>query len=178
MSRTLVALLGLLIVTGCSGSSGPESQVAQLGRVSFEIPEPWRRSDTSRLGSMTSVWTPPSNSRKESVSVIRSERSQASRASSLPQIEQQLVSAQQSLRGGRISTVTPVTTEQGLRGSRIEVRFKPDVPGTNEQVYRRIHVVLVEEDALIHVLYTSAMADGDLAALDLVLATIRQEAQS
>ena len=174
MNRTLVALLGLIIVTGCSDSSGSESQVAQLGPVSFEIPEPWRRSDTSRPGSMTSVWTPPSNARKESVSVIRSERSQAS----LRQIEQQLVGAQQSLRGGRISTVTPVTTEQGLRGSRIEVRFRPDLPGTNERMYRRIHVVLVEEDALIHVLYTSAMVDGDLAALDLVLATIRQEAQS
>jgi hypothetical protein len=67
-----------------------------------------------------------------------------------------------------VTRLAPITTQQGLVGARIELDYAP--PGTRLR-YHRVHAVLVDGDALVHVLYTALDPDAD--ALRLVLATIR-----
>lgn len=175
MKASPVVLLSVLVlaVGGCWESSGSPTQLVDLGPLSFEVPVEWQRKDEARTRALTSMWTPPSNARKESVTVIRTARPHAGTGST-PAIEtlpQQLVSAQQSLHEARISRVTPVTTVHGLRGTRVDLSYKPN--GV-DRTYRRVHVALVEDEStLIHVLYTAASPDDGLTAVQGVLDTIR-----
>ena len=171
-------LCAAMLAASCGGSlsSGAEGQPAKLGSLSFEVPADWTRTDTTVEGSMTSVWTPdPSaNSRKESVTVIRSELSGPRGKPALAMIDRLLAGAQGTLRGAKISPVTSITTDQGLTGRWIEISFQPS---SSSQRYRRIHVILVDADAsaLVHVLYTAATPEEGLDAFHLVLDTIRRQ---
>ncbi len=171
----LVIVAAVVVVAGCRDSSAPPSQAVEMGPLSFEVPAEWKRTDGSRPGSTMAVWTPVANQRKESVTVIRTRRPAPTRAAetSIASVQQQLVSAQASLREARISRVMPTTTTKGFDGSRIDLAYKPN--GV-ERSYQRVHVVLVEDDTtLIHVLYTAAVTDEHVGALQLVLDTLRRK---
>lgn len=174
---TILVLCTALLATAC-GSSLSESggQAATLGSLSFDAPEDWKRTDSATAGSLTAVWTPDpaANDRKESVAVIRSVLPGSRGKPSPAMVERLLAGAQGTLRNARVSTVTAVTTSQGVTGARIDVTFQP---GTGTQRYRRTHVILVDADAsaLIHVLYTAAQPDEGLDAFQLVLDSIRRQ---
>jgi hypothetical protein len=105
------------------------------------------------------------------VTVIRSEVDQALlRPGSY--LEQMLRGAQNTLPNARASRPIPITTDQGLTGMRLTVDYVPDGQRAS---YHRVHVVLRDKTGLVHVLYTARDADPQLAALEMVLSTLRRE---
>lgn len=170
MKQVAAALLVILTSANCGGitTTDRESQVARLGSLSFEVPDAWTRTDSTTPGGVASVWTPPENPRKESVTIIRSEG--ASIKAQGRSVGSMLLAAQATLRRPKLSTVSTVITEQGLAGSRVRVSFNPQGSTTT---YRREHVVLTDGTALVHVLYTAVDPDENLETLNLVLETLR-----
>ena len=116
------------------------------------------------------MWTPENNARKESVTVIRSERSGATASAGLAKLADLIVESQGS--GAKVSTPRPFVTTSGLRGVRVEVAYVP--PGMTHE-YQRVHVVLVDGSTLVHVMYTALTSDPALDALNVVLGSIRHE---
>jgi hypothetical protein len=170
MTRAAVVLL--VLVSGCGSRESAHSR-AQLASLRFDVPAEWTRTDLHQRGLATSQWVPQDNERKESIAIIRSERSPAVAMSGAATLEQLLAASQRSLRDVRASKATPLKTVHGFAGARIDVDF---VPGGLTERYHRVHVVLADADgALVHVLYTAKTPDGDLKALSIVLDSIRHE---
>jgi len=168
------ALLFAVVATTLScGNGSVPSQHVQIAHLGFDVPDDWRNADTERNGLVTSVWTPANNDHKESITVIRSERSPAVASARISTIESLLASAQSP--GARVSPAQLVTTAQGLSGVRIEVDYVP--PGLTAS-YHRVHVVLVDGTSLIHVLYTARSPDASLQTFNLVLGSLHEESQS
>jgi hypothetical protein len=65
-----------------------------------------------------------------------------------------------------------VKTARGLVGARVDLDFVP--PGQPSR-YRRVHVVLVDGSALVHVLYTAKHADVEGDAIGVVLDNLQHE---
>jgi len=171
-----VKLLFVICMTvACDGRQLAESpaKYERLGMLGLELPDDWARTEAPSLGHFASTWTPQSeNSRKESVTVIRSEVDNAFFRRGTAYLDQTLRAAQAVLPKARFSRPTPVTTERGLTGLRLTVDY---VPAGQSVAYHRVHVVLLDKTGLIHVLYTARTADPDLAALEMVLSTLRRE---
>lgn len=165
-----VALIAIALAASC-GDSAPPTQDVTFGPLNFEITADWQRKDTSKPGWASSMFTPSDNSRFESVTVIRSRRSDSKNTS----LDQLLVSAQRSLRDVKISNVRPVKTTNGLKGAEVSVSFKPEgMTGT----YRRTHVVLAESDkTVVHIVYTAKVPDEEERTLHVVLDSIRVDGQ-
>src|ERR1700683_867962 len=70
-------LFVLLVVVGSCGIAGSSFQHVKLAHLGFDISGDWHNADSHQRGRVTSVWTPDGNERKESVTVIRTERSPA-----------------------------------------------------------------------------------------------------
>ncbi len=178
MKTSLLTTSALVALAACGNgnASYPErdTQHAKLGSLGFEVPSEWHNELTTQPGLDSVTWTPAatSNERKESVVVIRSERSPIISKAGQPALERMLAGAQKSLRNARISTVTPITTGEGLTGARIEVDYVP--PGL-AATYHRVHVMVLDGSAVINVLYTARDPDPNLEVLDIVLASIRHE---
>jgi hypothetical protein len=170
MIRPLVlVVLGLI---GCGGGE-PAHEPAELASLRFDVPSEWTRSDWHHRGIATSQWVPQDNDRKESIAIIRSERSPATANAAANTLEQLLAASQRSLRNVRASKAIPIKTAHGLVGARIDVDFVPN--GLSER-YHRVHVVLSDANGtLVHVLYTAKTPDGDVKALSIVLDSIRHE---
>lgn len=187
-----VCLVTLLLGAGCA-SREPAREKVTLASLDFDVPATWNRTDGPQLGidaampawnrpdgsqrsqrgMQAAQWTPPRNERKESITVIYSQRSPAVAKAGTAMLEQLLAASQHSLAKVRASKGSPIKTARGLSGTRIDVDFVPQ--GVTER-YRRVHVVLAaHDDALIHVMYTAGNPDEDLTALSMVLDTIRQE---
>lgn len=157
-----------LVATACGG--GSTHRHVAIANLSYDVPADWQFADTTGRGLMESVWTPDGdNQRKESVTVIRSERSPATAHAGASTIERLL---RDSLLGARILTTGPITTLRGLSGVRVETDFVP--PGLSTS-YHRVHVVLVDGPVLVHVMYTSKTPDVNAEAFNLVLRTIQHE---
>jgi hypothetical protein len=161
----------LLLIAGC-GSQPMSREEASLGPLAFDVPSGWTRSDWKQRGQLTAQWVPSDNERKESITLIRTERSPAQAKAGVEALLPVLAAAQRSLDDASMSKVTPIETSRGMQGARVEVAFRP--PGLSEQ-YRRVHVVLLDGQALVHVMYTARELDDDLRALEAVLNTIRDE---
>jgi hypothetical protein len=163
----LFAFVAVAAMAACSSGSAHHIQLATLG---YDIPADWNDQDTVLRGVTTSVWTPPDNPRHESITVIRSERSPAVAAASFGTLAQLVTDAQAP--GAQLSGIRPFVTKSGLRGVRVEAAYVPR--GLTAQ-YRRVHVVLVDQSVLVHVMYTAQTPDPELDALDVVLDSIRHE---
>src|SRR6185503_16947036 len=131
----------------------------------------WNRTDTRLRDSSTALWSPTDNDRKEAVVVIRSRRPSTANADAAT-LERLLISAQRSLPQARIGNVTPFTSEQGIAGVRVEVDF---VPQGLRNAYHRVHVILIDGEDVLTVLYTARDPDASLAALNLVLGSLHHE---
>ena len=164
--------LGLVLLAFTACSRPPGQQQIDFAHLSFELPGEWSHHEASRRGVSSTICTPHDNSRKESLAVIRSELAQLTANAGPATLSRLLESAQAALPGARVSQVTPIRTRTGLSGARIEAEYIP--PGQAERYYR-VHVVLVDGNSLVHVLYTARSADPDLTALNAVLSTIRHE---
>jgi hypothetical protein len=164
----------LVAAAAACGSSSTPSEEARLASLTFEVPAMWKRSDVKERGLLTAQWEPTDNERKESITIIRSERVPGAGNMEPAALQQLLAISQRSLRDVRASKVIPIRTQRGLVGARVDVSFVPQ--GLKDR-YSRVHVVVADHDhdALVHVLYTAKNADTDQRALELVLSSIRHE---
>lgn len=161
-----LVLVALALGSACSDSPSPIQAVA-FGPLTFNVTADWQRKDTSNPGWASSMFTPSDNNRFESVTVIRSRRSDSKNST----LEQLLVSAQRGLHHVKISSVRSVRTANGLSGVKVSVTFQPEGMMQN---YRRTHVVLSESDrTIVHVIYTAMLPDEDERTLHVVLDSIR-----
>jgi hypothetical protein len=158
----------MLVVAACSGADTVREET--LGTVAFDVPGEWQRDTVERRFGQQAEWRPTSNDRHEALTIVRSEQSPQIARADRDYLGKLLVQAQLSLPGARATQVSPIVTTKGLAGLRLSVAFVP--PG-EKTVYHRVHVLLVDGDALISVLYTAR--DPEHRTLDLVLETIHHE---
>ena len=164
----IVALAGL---AACS-SAGPEE--IDFADLRFNMPANWLHKEERVRGAADSIWTPRTNDRKESLTVIRSSLARPIAQADSATLGQLLLSAQTALPHQHASETTPVITQSGLTGLRMDLEYVP--PGLSVP-YHRVHVVLVDKDheSLIHVLYTAKDPDPHFATLNMVLASIHEK---
>jgi hypothetical protein len=166
--KGLVALAIVNVIAGCSGAV----ERSELGSLSFEAPTAWTRTDSRGNGSLTAVFAPSDNLRKETVTIIRTEVGPIAKEYSSGTLSQLLAGAQSALTNGHTSPISRVTTESGLAGMQVVVDFFPSGLSTP---YHRVHAVLSDGTALIHILYTALTPDPELGAFHRVLSTLREE---
>jgi hypothetical protein len=169
-SRWLIA--ASLVFAGCTGEEAAmETQPAQTGPLHYEAPASWQHQDSTEGGTTTTQWVPADNDRKESISVIRTPFDPALAKAGVDTIEQLLVSAQPT--DPQVSALpVRVATKRALAGVRVEVDYVP--PGQHDS-YHRVHAVLLDGNALVHVLYTARNPDPQRSALQLVIDTLHHE---
>ncbi len=160
-----IASLGI----GC-GSTG---STAELESLEFEIPASWQRTDTHVGTTATAVFEPEGpNPAKQSITVIRAELGPIATKYSTQQLAGLLEAAQTTLPQGRTSRLAPLATERGLSGLRIEVDYVPAGLGRR---YHRIHALLMDGTALVHVLFTAVEPAADQAVFQRVVDTLHEE---
>ena len=167
MIRTTM-VMALALAAGCGGGTDR----AELATLSFEAPRTWQRTDTHGSGSVTAVFAPGDNARKETVTVIRTELGPIAAQYSTATLTQLLTGTQTGLRNARTQAITRVATDSGLHGLQVVVDY---VPTGLARPYHRVHAVLLDGTALVHVLYTALAPDPELAAFRQVLSTLREE---
>jgi hypothetical protein len=165
----MMRLVLLLTVAACSGADqAPDGQHARTGGVGYEAPLGWKQDNTQTHTSVTSTWTPENNSAKESVSVVW--------AAVVPvptdpdQLGQLLVRAEQGLLEATVSKPVAITSARGLKGFQIESEFT-----ASSQRYHRVHAVLLDGTALVHVFYVAVESDDKLESYRLVLHSVTNE---
>jgi len=160
---TRATLLCLLIVTACADRER-DVTTAQVGNVEYAVPEGWAMRDVSQNASTIRVWTPSANTRKQSITIIRT---QSLPAMARADHDRLAVALGQTLR----QPARPVRTKRGIAGVRVDGRFTP--PDTRTS-YARSHMVFTDGDTLVHVIYTSV--DPDNTVFDLVLDHLARKA--
>lgn len=163
----------LIALAACQSSSDDpiDRQHANIAKLSFDAPATWQRKDTRLRTSSTSVWTPLNNAAKESITVIRTQVHLKASAG-LSEVEQLLLKAQTGLREAHVSAPSQVSSASGLRGVQVNLDY---IPSNMTTRYHRVHAVLRDGDALIHVFYTAVEPDENNEAFRLVLNSLRHE---
>ncbi|MBL9015230.1 MAG: hypothetical protein JNL83_13690 [Myxococcales bacterium] len=167
--RRAVAIGLAVAALGCGRSHDGEEE---LGTVAFKALPGWQRSDTRARNTQTAVFTPAVNSRKESITVIRTELGPVAAKYTPEMMSSLLLRAHSALAQAKSTPVARLTTAEGLTGVRVEVDF---VPPSLTQSYHRVHVVLAQGTALVHVLYTAAAPEAEQAMLQQVVNTLHEE---
>lgn len=162
-------LLVMSLLAACS-SDGTEVERAKLGTISFNVPAGWHRVDGDRPGVVSAEWRPVDNTRKESILVIRSKAFAVAATSTREDLEQLLVKSHATARN--VTSPTHLSTPLGKDVVRVEFDFQP--PNTS-QSYHRVHVLMRDDDSIVHVLYTARTPDEDLAELRFLLDSVRRE---
>lgn len=166
------ATLGLAIALFSACSSSSEVQAVHVRAVAFELPSGWERTETTESGATSVVWTPPDNARKESIAIIYSDENPAVAMSGASTIQRLLALAQTGLPNVRASTPAPITTSHGLSGVSQQLEF---VPTGSSAKYYRMHAVLSDGKAMVHVLYTAQTPDASRETFNAVLKSIHHE---
>jgi hypothetical protein len=165
------AIVFLLAACG-STSSALESQPAKLGDLRFEAPGEWTHNEVREGSRLIARWLPSDNPDKVVVSVIRTELRADHRDAKPDEIQTMLANAQRLLPHAQIGATHEVHTARGLSGFEVEADFVP--PGERAP-YHRIHAVLIDGPATIHVLFTARTAGAERDAFRLVLDSVRRE---
>lgn len=160
----------LIALAACNDSSSP-TEVHELGTLEYELPTGWQAKEQVAHGRRIVVWSPTTNPRKETITLVRSEPLPALAKAGAGAVSQHLASAQLAL-DGRFAVPTTFTSTHGLAGARIAGSFTP--PG-QAGVYARVHVVVVDGDSLVHVLYTAQNADAGHRTLATVLDSLKRK---
>jgi hypothetical protein len=166
-----LTLLALLALCACR-DSGPRTQPASLEDLAFEVPAAWKHTDVVEPSRHVSRWTPNENSAKESISVIRTTLRGPVKHADTKTLTAMLADAQRSLPQGAFRTPVTIQTRTGLTAIVVDGSFTPS--GQADR-YRRVHALVVDGTAIVHVLYTARSAEPDLASFHLVLETLHRE---
>lgn len=169
MTRWHAVLLTLCCVVGCAEREAMPSRPERVGAWSLVVPSDWTRVDFDNGDVHQSQWTPPTNTQKESISVIRIDRGAARIKGTT--LEQLVESSQGALKDARIARIEKLTTSHGLAGVHAQLSFTPRLKSTP---YQRVQATLVDGDALIHVFYTAADPDDTLEPFTMVLDSLRR----
>src|SRR5258708_4002091 len=135
------------LAASCSGHM-PGVKHVHVAELGYDMRDDWQKDITTQRGVVTAVWTPEDNDRKESVTVIRTDRSPAVAGRAGETLANLLARAAHV----DASLVTPVFTPFGLAGARVDTEFKPP---NADATYHRVHAVLVDGKSLVHALYTA-----------------------
>ena len=138
-----------------SCSSGPSVDRATLGNLEYAVPSGWSSRDLSTRGRSIVEWK-PSGGDDESITVVRAEGPALAKRPA--RVRKLLEEAQHGLPSGSFTNPNPLTTRSGLRGFRVDGTFTPY--GQTEP-RQRIHAVLVDKKALVHVVYTAREVDRE-----------------
>ncbi len=169
LALAIFAMLSTL--PGCLGDSEVDLEVAKLGDLEYAIPAGWTSKDLSEHQTKIIVWAPSDNPRKETVALMRTRDLPTAVKSDFAHLQQFLLDTEKSLPNGRFGSAHRLSTKHGLVGMRVDGEFVPD--GTKAS-YRRIHAVLIDGTALVHILYTAR--DADAKTFDLVLDSLTKKA--
>jgi hypothetical protein len=157
-------ILVCLLLLGACADRDRDVTSAKLGNVEYAVPEGWAMRDVSQNASTILVWTPATNPRKQSVTIIRTQPMPAMARAD----ESRLVATL----GETLRQPAKVfRTKQGIAGVRVDGRFAP--PGSRA-TYARSHMVFADGDSLVHVIYTAA--DPDREVFDLVVDHLARKA--
>jgi hypothetical protein len=157
----------LYLAAACSSSSSAVER-ATIGSLAFDAPGGWTRRDLSTHQRAMVEWRPADHEREESVAVVRVERPALAKGKD-SQLERLLQEAQANLPRGTFGQPARFSTKHGLWGVRIEGELVQ--PGQTVPVHR-LHAVLVEGTALVHVIYTARELDRE--AFELVVDSMRR----
>jgi hypothetical protein len=160
-------LLILCAVAACSGADqAPEGQHVRTGSLSYDAPVGWTATKTQTHTSATSTWTPSENAGKESVSVVWT--AVLPLPTNPEQISELLVQSEHGLHDAKVSKPIAIKSVAGLNGYQIESDFTAVAGGTRH----RVHAVLLDGNALVHVFYVAAEPDEKLESYRLVLNSV------
>lgn len=145
-----------LAFSGCAASASLE-QPTLAGNIEIRAPTGWSAHDYSENAHTVLQWTAPpdDDARGTSVLVARVERSPLANVTDM-ELGQWLANAQQKLPRASFGKPIPFVTGNGFPGVRIEGEF---VPPNRHAAYRRLHAVIVDNTALIHLIYTAKQID-------------------
>jgi hypothetical protein len=154
--RLAMKALALTITASCSSS--PDLQLGELGAMQYTVPFDWRLAKSFDRPSKSVEWRPVDNNEaKQSVTILLPTPLPAMASAAPGTIERLLSEAQASLPAQvAFDAPTRFTTKQGLVGVRLEGNF---VPNGKTETYHRIHAVVIDGDALVHVLATGVEID-------------------
>lgn len=167
MKRALFALA----LAACGNETAGPTEVHEIGSLEYEIPSGWQVRELSQAGRQIVEWTPADNPRKESITLVRSEPLPALAKAGVGALQQHLARAQLGL-GGRFSPAERTRSKHGLDGVRLHGSFVP--PG-DTRTYTRAHAVFVEDDHLVHVLYTAQVGDSSHEVLAQVIDSLSRK---
>jgi hypothetical protein len=171
-----VRALLLLAVVACSTPKATEPDHVHVVGVGFQATlGGWGHKDATEIGRVVSRWTPDANSNKESISIIRTALPPRLHGATVDQLTELLQSAQGVLSEPSMHAPTAVHTKMNLQEVEIISDF---VPAGLKSSYHRVHAVLIDGDALIHVLYTARSPDPNLTVFHQIVDSIHQEGQS
>lgn len=159
-----------LLAASCATTAPAVMTRVRVDQVTVEVPNGWVRSDQSRDGLVTAIYAPEAkdNERKESITVMRTERVPAVAHDGLDTIRRLLTDAEAGLRDAKASSAIPTKTTSGLSGVSISVDFvQPEL----RRRYHREHAVFVDGSSLVHVIYTAE--DPDPTVFPVITASLR-----
>lgn len=163
MTRLLAMAAAGALFLGCGASTDDAPHVV-LADIELAPPPDWQ---VAELGPLARTWTPATNPRKESLTVIVGSEFLGTPERALERAR----IAQGTLRGGRQLASTPLVTANGLVGSRFDATFTPHTGGG--RVYHRSHVSVVAAGRTIHVLYTAMEPEPTRGVLRRVVDSIQ-----
>lgn len=171
MIRASSCVLVALVASAC-GESGPELSWQTVEGLQYALPLGWSVRDQSEQTRKILVWTPDDNEHKESITIIKTQSLVGLTQVGLPRMQGLLSAASAGLPEASFTTPTRVVTSRRLVGLRVDGQFTPTGAGAP---YRRIHVVMLDGTALVHVLYTARNLSEEPEGLRIVLETLHRK---
>lgn len=165
-----IALVLVAILASC-GESAPAVSWQTVEGLQYAVPLGWSVRDQSEQTRKILVWTPDDNDQKESVTIIKTQSLVSTTNGGLPRLQGLLAAASAGLPASSFTKPTKVVTSRGLVGMRVDGQF---VPSAIAAPYRRIHVVMLDGRALIHLLFTSKDMTAEPEGLRIVLETLHR----
>jgi hypothetical protein len=143
----------------CSTSSASVDH-ATLGMIDYSVPSGWTaQNGFENAHNPIVIWTPPDNMRrKESVTIMRTDPRPALAKAGPDKLARFLAQAELGLSRARFGVPQKIVTSMGLEGVRVEGDFVPDGQSVT---YHRLHAVLIDGEALIHVTFTATIPDHE-----------------
>ena len=158
-------------LAGC-GTATPQTQDGHLAEFRFVVPSGWKKHQVNAGSREVSRWVPESNDGKESISLIRTAlRSDVHTRDSAALLEL-LGDAQRSLPHGQFGQASRLSTSNGMRTLVVAGDFEP--AGTTHR-YHRVHALVIDGSAVVHVLYTAETPDPDLKVFHAVVDSLHRE---
>lgn len=163
-------ILGFAACTS-SQSSTPEALREKLGDIDYEPVANWKHHDTHEISREVSRWVPDNNPGKESITIIRAEAREELQDASPAKLQELLATAQATLPSPALGQPKILKTKQALNGVEMSADFVPMGLHTS---YHRQHAMIIDGNAVVHVLYTAKTPDPDLSSFRQVVDSIHR----